>query len=253
MQNEAYNLGLVSVSFRPYPPREIVQAVKAAGLRVIEWGSDIHAPCRDIARLEEIAALQAEYGISCCSYGTYFRLGETDLSELKDYISAAKRLGTDILRLWCGTKSGPEMSAEEKENLFAQCVQAEALAREAQVTLCMECHQHTFTQHLADALELMEKINSPHFRMYWQPFQWQEAAENLAYAQKIAPYARHIHVFQWKDALRFSLEEGVEEWREYLQQFSGPRTLLLEFMPNNSLEELAGEAAALKKIVGDEK
>ena len=75
--NASYTLGLVSVSFRRHTPREILEAVRAAGLACIEWGSDVHAPCTDETALRRIAAMQAEYGIVCSSYGTYFRLGQT--------------------------------------------------------------------------------------------------------------------------------------------------------------------------------
>jgi hypothetical protein len=63
----------------------------------------------------DFAALQQEYGIACCSYGTYFRLGVTPLCELAQYIKAAKILGTVILRLWCGNKNSQDYT--EKENL----------------------------------------------------------------------------------------------------------------------------------------
>ena len=39
-----YHAGLVSISFRENSPEEIVKACVAAGLRYIEWGSDVHAP-----------------------------------------------------------------------------------------------------------------------------------------------------------------------------------------------------------------
>ena len=106
MKSNKYELGLVSVSFRQHDPKTITKAAQAAGLSFIEWGSDVHAPCRDVVRLREIASLQNEYGIFCSSYGTYFRLGETPIDELEDYVRAAKLLGTNILRLWCGRKSG---------------------------------------------------------------------------------------------------------------------------------------------------
>ena len=123
------------------------------------------------------------------------------------------------------------------------------MAEKAGVTLCMECHKGTFTERLEDTLELMRETNSEHFRMYWQPFQWQSEEENLRFAEAIAPYARHIHVFQWKEKLRFSLNEGVEEWRDYLGKFTTPRTLLLEFMPDDSIATLPAEADALRKII----
>jgi len=99
-------LGLVSISFRDRTPEEILIAMQQAQLSYVEWGSDVHAPCRDKERLAELVRLQNAYDITCSSYGTYFRLGETPPEELPAYIAAAKILGTDILRLWCGRKSG---------------------------------------------------------------------------------------------------------------------------------------------------
>lgn len=250
MENNKYQLGLVSVSFRKHSPREILEAAKAAGLTCIEWGSDVHAPCTDRERLLELVALQKEYGITCSSYGTYFRLGQTPLSELPDYIAAAKILGTNILRLWCGTQSGENYTAEEREAFFEECRRAAAIAARENVILCMECHVKTFTQHLEDTLALMEAVDDPHFRMYWQPFQWQTPEENLVYAETLAPLSYHIHVFQWRDRLRFSLHEGIAEWQGYLEKFSTPRTLLLEFMPDDLITTLPTEAEALRIITG---
>ena len=245
-----YKLGLVSISFRGHSPEEIIKAVKAAGLSCIEWGSDIHAPCRDTGRLHEIARLQEEYGITCSSYGTYFRLGHTPMEELSDYIAAAKLLGTNILRLWCGTKSGEEMTESEREALFAVCRKAAEIAEASGVTLCMECHMRSFTERPEDTAALMEAVSSPAFRMYWQPFQWLDTEGSLAVARAVAPFAEHIHVFNWQGSGKFPLAEAVEDWRRYLSVFDTPRTLLLEFMPDDRLETLPAEAEALKTIVG---
>ena len=251
MKNNDYRLGLVSVSFRQHSAKEILEAARKAGLSCIEWGSDVHAPYNDTERLIEIAELQKEYGIVCSSYGTYFCLGETPIKELENSITAAKILDTNILRLWCGRKSGKDMADAEKNNLFEVCKRAADIAKAADVTLCMECHKKTYTQRLEDAITLMREVNSPCFRMYWQPFQWQSVEENLTYAEAIDPFTQHIHVFQWKDKERFSLNEGIEEWREYLNKFSNPRILLLEFMPKGTLEELKCEADALRNIIGE--
>ena len=244
-----YRLGLVSVSFRPYSPKEIIDATVAAGLSCIEWGSDVHAPCKDKERLLVIKELQDKAGISCSSYGTYFRLGETPIDELCDYIDAAKLLGTDILRLWCGNKRGDECSEQEREALLADCKRAAQLAEQAGVTLCMECHKKSFTERVEDTLWLMREVNSPAFRMYWQPFQWKSVADDVDYAKKVAQYAEHLHVFNWEGEGRFPLCEAIDEWKSYLSCFSGERTLLLEFMPDDKIESLKTEADALRAIV----
>jgi len=252
MKNNDYRLGLVSVSFRQHSPKEILEAAREAGLSCIEWGSDVHAPCNDLKRLTEIANSQKQYGIVCSSYGTYFRLGETPIEELEAYIQAAKILGTNILRLWCGVKSGKDMTNEERDALLLACRQATKMADANQVTVCLECHKKTFTENPDDAVWLMQAVNSSHFRMYWQPFQWQNTDQNLENANKIAPYAEHIHVFNWRGEEKLSLAEAFSDWQNYLKQFTKPRTLLLEFMPNGTVEELAGEARALKSIVGED-
>lgn len=240
-----HKLGLVSVSFRDHSPQQILEAMEDCGLAYIEWGSDIHAP---VERAEQIAALQRQYGITCCSYGTYFRLGTTPIAELEGYIRAAKCLGTTILRLWCGIKNSGDYTPQEKETLFVQCRAAARMAEEAQVTLCMECHNNTFTDRKEAALELMQAVASPHFRMYWQPSQLRTEQENLAYARLLAPYTLHLHVFNWKGKEKYPLLDAGETWREYLACFEGTHTLLLEFMPDGRLETLKQEAAALKEI-----
>ena len=251
MNTDKYTLGLVSVSFRQHSPSEIVKAAKKAGLSCIEWGSDIHAPCRDFEHLQKIAALQKEHGIFCSSYGTYFRLGETPIEELEAYIGAAKLIGTNILRLWCGRKGRKDMTAEEREAFLQICKKAAEIAKSNGAVLCMECHRGTFTEAPDDAVWLMQAVNSPHFRMYWQPFQWQSPEQNIENAKKIAPYAEHIHVFNWKNDKKLPLAEASREWQCYLGKFQAPRTLLLEFMPNGTLEELADEVNSLKIITGE--
>ncbi len=250
MNEKQYNLGLVSVSFRDRSPADILAAMKEAGLTWIEWGSDVHAPCDNLENLQALAALQAEYGITCCSYGTYFRLAETPMEELPRYIAAAKILGTDILRLWCGRKRRGDMTEEELAAFVALCREAASIAEEAGVTLCMECHKKTFTEDPDQAVWLMNTVGSPNFRMYWQPFQWQTPEQNVENAKMIAPYAEHIHVFNWVDKEKFPLAEAVTDWQRYISAFSTPRALLLEFMPGGTIEELAAETAALKTITG---
>ena len=253
MNRTDYTKGLVSVSFRAHSPKEILQAMKDSDLSVIEWGSDRHAPCNDTERLREIAALQEEYGIRCSSYGTYFKFFKTPIEELEGYILAAKTLGTDRLRIWCGPKSGADMTQKEREELLALCRRAEEMARAHGVILCLECHKKTFTERLEDALWLMEEIGSPHLRMYWQPFQWLSAEENLRYARAIAPYTEYLHVFNWKGEDMLPLGDAEEEWRSYLAAFSTPRTLLLEFMPDGRIESLPVETEALTRIIGGER
>ena len=245
----SYKLGLVSISFRKHSPKEILEAMKKAGLACIEWGSDVHAPCDDEANLAYLVQLQKEYGIECSSYGTYFRFGESDLGELANYIKAAKILGTDILRLWCGAKNSQDYSAAEKEALFAECKEAAKIAEAEGVVLCMECHNNTYTNTKESALELMQAVDSKHFRMYWQPNQYRTIDENILCAKLLDEYTYHLHVFNWEGNNKYPLAEGKEIWKKYLACFTKDKYLLLEFMPDGQIESLQAEANALKEII----
>lgn len=242
------SLGLASISFRKNSPKEILEAMSAAGLSLIEWGSDIHAPIDSPTKIQEILDLQSSFDITCCSYGTYFRLGENEPEMLKTYIQTANRLGTNILRIWCGTKAEPRMDEEEKSRLFHACEKAARIAENEKAILCLECHHSTYTETFEATIALMKRIDSPNFRMYWQPNQYRSVEENLQYAEAIAPFTKHIHVFQWHGDEKLPLRFGVEEWKQYLRLFKDDHALLLEFMPDGKLESLKTEAEALKYI-----
>ena len=68
-------LGLVSVSFRELTPFQIIDLMKSVGISVVEWGSDVHAPCKGDLQLMEIAEYQKKNGI----YKTFFDRNKTFL------------------------------------------------------------------------------------------------------------------------------------------------------------------------------
>jgi len=243
-----FKTGLCSVSFRKNTAEEIIDAAVRARLGYIEWGSDVHAPCRDLDRLQKIAELQRECGVSVSSYGTYFRFGQNDLSELRDYFAAARVLGTDELRLWCGTKGSANFSTEEKENLFESCRTAARMAEAEGMTISMECHQWTFTDTAESIVELMGAVESPAFRMYWQPNQYRAVEENLSHLKMTAQYVTNIHIFNWEGDKRYPLTDAADTWRKYLSMIDGAHSVLLEFLPDDNIDSLGREAEALKII-----
>ncbi|MBE6596474.1 MAG: hypothetical protein E7641_02280 [Ruminococcaceae bacterium] len=244
-----FKTGLVSISFRSLTHKEIIELCKRSSLPLIEWGSDLHAPAGDTARLKEIAALQAENGISASSYGTYFRLGQNNCEELYSYVKAARILGTETLRLWCGHKNFEDLTADERRQIIGESKKAAAIAKAEGVTFCMECHNKSYTNCADGALELMGEVDSPNFAMYWQPNQYRSLEENCDYAKRISKYVKNLHVFNWEGKNRFPLGEAAEIWRKYLSFFDGSQNLLLEFMPDDSPESLAAESRSLNKIL----
>ena len=244
--------GLVSVSFRDHTPEEIAAAAHACGLSCIEWGSDVHAPAADAARLAAVAAISAENHIRISSYGSYFKIGRDAPSDFPPYIRAAKALGTRIIRLWCGTKGYAAYTADELARLFADCREIERIAAAADVIVCMECHGGTVTDCAEGTAALMDAVGSAHFRMYWQPNQFRTVEENLRCAAFCAPYTEVIHVFNWKGREKYPLAAAADIWRRYLACFPEKIPLLLEFMPDGRIESLAAAAAALRALAEGE-
>ena len=241
--------GLVSISFRDKSPDEIISAAKSAGLVSVEWGSDGHAPFYDTERLRYIAEMQKAAGIQSCTYGTYFRIGVNYWGEIHAYISAAKILGAKTLRVWCGNRSSMDYSESDERRLVEDSRRIAAAAENGGVTVCLEFHPHTFSDELKSALRLIRAVNSPAFKMYWQPNQFKTAEENMLSAAGLAEYVENIHVFNWDAHRRCPLSEGIDIWRGYAACFKGDHTLMLEFMPDDDINSLAVEARALEEII----
>lgn len=245
-----HNTGVVSVSFRPLSPEEILQGMVKAGLKNIEWGSDVHAICTDDARLDELVELMKKYDITCSSYGAYYRLGVNSIEEFPDYLKATKKLGTNIIRIWAGKARREEMTPEWRQMIIEEAKKVAKLAEEAGVIVCTECHRGTMTETKEYCLELMEGVNSPNFRTYWQPNPDISDEENVEYIRMVKPYITHIHVFYWPNNQRISLHNGIENWKFYMKEFAGEeKTLLLEFMYDGQITTMPAEADALRQIV----
>ncbi|MBO5897634.1 MAG: TIM barrel protein [Clostridia bacterium] len=251
-----YRCGLVSVTYRALSHREVIDLAADAGLSCIEWGSDVHAPACDAERLADIVAYSRERGIECCSYGTYFRLGLQPLDELVPYIAAARLLGTDVLRIWAGNKNYTDMTEVERAALIDEARRAAALAAREGIVLCLEWHTQTMTNCLDGALALIESVDSPALRLYWQPSQYRPFAHNLAEARRVAPYVVNLHVFAWELAsgklIRQALSDGREAWTQYLACFDGTQHALLEFVPDDDPALLSREAATLRALIKEE-
>lgn len=240
-----FKTGLVSISFRDKTPEQIIKSVKDAGLEAIEWGSDVHATPD---KSEAVARLCQKEGVSVCSYGSYFRLGVHDTQELSQYIDAAKTLGTDIIRIWCGEKGYADMTEAERDFIVAEGKKAAEIAAKSGVTLCLECHNKTYTDCIEGALEIMSAVGSDSFQMYWQPNQFKSEQYNIEFAKALADKVKVVHAFNWEGKEKYPLCDAIEIWKKYLSFFKEGTPVLLEFMPDGRIESLETEAKALKEI-----
>lgn len=95
----------------------------------------------------------------------------------------------------------------------------------------------------------MRHVNSPNFKMYWQPNPDISLEENLDYISALREHITHIHVFHWVRDDRHPLGDGIGIWKKYRSQLSGDHHLLLEFMPDDQISSLETEAGSLHRLI----
>lgn len=243
-----YRMGLASIAFRQLSVEEIIALAKNVGLSCIEWGSDIHAPKDDLANLDRIRNLTEAAGLSCSSYGTYFNIVKDQPEAIRDYITAARRLGVNTLRIWCSGHPY-ELTEEELQNRYETCRQIAKIAEEEQVLICAECHSGNLTHDKQSSVRFMEALNTPHFRMYWQPCELLTAEENVDFIKGVLPYITNVHVYHYTNKAHHPLPEGQAVWAQYIKALGKDRLFILEHLPEHDPALLPQQAATLKALL----
>ena len=245
--------GLVSISFRKHTPEEIVKACSEAGLKYVEWGSDVHVPAGNESRARDVRDLCSSAGITPGAYGSYFRLGQGGPDSFRPFARTAEALGAGVIRIWGGTLPSGRLNAAAREALATEARAVCAVAKEHGLTVTLECHSDTITDEYHSAIEFLRAVDRPELRLYWQPSQFHTESYNRDAARAYAPYTVNVHVFTWEVDRRLPLEAGERLWNEvYLPAFSDPALgdrscgLLLEFMHDDRLETLISAGQTLK-------
>jgi len=243
-----YRMGLASIAFRQLSVEEILTLAKNVGLASIEWGSDVHAPKDDLENIDRVRKLTEEAGLSCSSYGTYFNTSKDTPEDIRGYITAAKRLGVDTLRVWCWGHPYTLLE-EEIQTHYNNCRQIAKIAEEEGVMICAECHSDTLTHDAASSLAFMQALNSPNFKMYWQPCEFLTPEENIAFIKRVLPYVTNVHVYHYTNDAHHPLQEGQAVWAEYIKALGKDRLFILEHLPEHDPALLPQQAATLKTLL----
>lgn len=245
-------IGLCSVTLRESSPEEVIDIAKDAGLEVIEWGSDTHVPENDLENAEKVAKKMKEAGLTTSSYGTYYQAGSNEAFE--PFIETAERLDTKMLRVWAGDKGSEEADDEWFQQVVEDAKRIARLAREKSMSISFEYYKKTLTDTPESAHKLMEAIDEKNVFLYWQPAESLTVEERKSSLSLLGEWVTNVHVFHWEDDHnRYELKEGADEWREYISRLLtySPYThhFLLEFVKDDSPEQLKKDAETLKKII----
>lgn len=242
--------GLTSVTFRGRTAEEVIQLAGEAGLAGIEWGGDIHVPPGDTEQARRIGAATRAAGLRVLSYGSYFRLcAQPDArAAFAPVLAAAVALGAAHIRVWAGDRPPEEADDAYAARAAAELAAVIAMAATAGITVGTEFHRGTLTQTAAGACRLLEAAG-PRAGTYWQPNPEQSPDANAAELARVAPRLSHIHVFQWDAAnRRLPLAAGAAAWCRYLAgavPVLPQAALLLEFVRDDDPQAFREDARTL--------
>lgn len=244
--------GLCSVTFRRLSASEIVSACAASGLQAIEWGGDIHCPHGDLAAAKELRKMCADAGLETPSYGSYFRMDpECRVPDFREVLDSALTLGASTIRVWAGNRPSDEMDAGYRHRLVGEIQRIGALALEHGCLIGLEYHRHTAMDSNASARRLLDEVEHPAVKTYWQPREETSVEHRVEGLEMVLPELCHVHVFHWigSPVERRPLVEAGGEWRDYLrtagEAASEKMCAYLEFVRDDSLDAMKEDAAAL--------
>lgn len=253
--------GLVSITFRDLPPREIIDLTTRAGLQGIEWGGDVHVPHGDFRKAKAVGQMCRDFGLEVYSYGSYYYLGKSQCEGLdfNTVLETAVNLGIDMIRIWAGRIGSATADSAYREQIIQEAQEIAKIASKERVRLSFEFHRDTLTDTAESTLGLFEQINRENMLTYWQPVNSMSFENRKNTLGAVLPYLSNVHVFHWacdQDvAERLPLQDGIEQWQQYISIISKTareHALMLEYTKDDSPEQFYRDAQKLKEMVSTE-
>jgi len=244
--------GLVSITFRQHTPRHIVDLVSRAGLEALEWGGDVHVPHGDIQQAHRVNDLTLGAGLAVSSYGSYYRVGDSEPDEFAPIVDTAHALGAPTVRIWAGSVGSGTASEDYRSRVVDLSRQAAGLAARAGISVAFEFHPNTLTDTNESAHLLLAAIDHPNVETYWQPPPGSAPAYNLQGIDAMTPWLSNLHVFTWHSTTheRLPLAAGESDWALYLAKVvesARDHFALIEFVRGDADEAFLQDAATLSR------
>ena len=252
--------GLVSITFRTLSPRNIAQLCAQNGLEGVEWGGDVHVPHGDVAKAEEVAAITRDTALDVAAYGSYYRCDGDKSVAFGAVLDSAVALGAPLIRVWAGPCGSDAAGGAGRAAVAKDLNRICDLAGAAGIRIGLEYHGGTLTDTRASCRALLDAVPHPNLSTLWQPLRRvhgdARVTENLADLEDVTGRLSNVHVYNWvmsptEQTLREPLAGGTQ-WNAYfdvLGRLTGTHWLLLEFLPEDSVERLPGEAEVLRSWI----
>lgn len=251
---------LCTISYREKLLEVALGAAAKLGFEAVElWGREPHVTEEyDESRIRSIRQMVEGRGLKAPVYGSYLYFGRTAHREetitLLDTLHNAHGLHTPIVRVWASDVASARASEEVWEHTVSEAQEACDRAAKMNVIFAAEMHDNTLADTGPTALQLVERVNRPNFRLNFQ------ASTNFEENQferldLVLPYVVHVHCQNFLPAgqsgghegyRRTQLSEGFVDYSvlaERLRQADYQGHVAVEF----AAEEGDGKESSLKR------
>lgn len=239
-------LGLTSVTFRKLNADEIIRLAVKAGCEVVEWGGDIHVTNKTKAK--EVYQKCVDTGIKINSYGSYYRLLDSEQAEFERLCEITNILSAKIIRVWLGGKGSKFATKEYFERLANEAQKIAAIASKYDLTVASEFHKGTYNDTAKSALRFLRHTACDNLKTYWQPEFRGKDIENLT---ALIDETVVVHMFHWsKIGVRYSLKSGETKIRQFLdilKEHDYKGDIILEFVKGDRSENFLEDFNCLKQ------
>jgi sugar phosphate isomerase/epimerase len=251
--------GICSLTLPKKSVGEITEIAKKAGLEGIEWWGKDHVPHGDTSVAEKVKKLTESAGLKVSSYGSYYRAGisESDGLSFRSVLDTAVALGAPSIRIWAGNRNYADAGGTLIKQVVSDTMRIADMAARAGLMLTFEFHGGTLTNTNEGAVKFASLLEHPAVSFSWQPPQGYSTECCLAGLEALLPRLNTVHVFQWTltaegVCARHSLASGVDRWSKYFNligRTGRDHFALLEFVKDDSPEQVIEDAAALRKLL----
>ena len=253
--------GLCTIAFQDRPFYEVLELASEVGFHGVEpWGKPDHLPLTSTD--DQVKAVRdriAELGIETSQYGCYVRLGDGQKPEDKDRdmdrtIQITRLLGTNICRIWAGTKNSELLSEEEWKLMVGDGRRFCARAEDAGILLAMEMHSNSVTNKASATIDLIDRVGSPALKANYQILNSSE--DPYERARVAGPHVVMAHAQNASAGRgRTLICEGTVDFQkiyDILKEFGFKGYFEVEFVRGETMQErvaaLKADCACLRRI-----
>ena len=217
--------GLCTIAFQELPLEKVLDIAAEYGFDGIEvWGKAPHIPdTYDPDYIKAILGMARERGLEIISFGSYVDPLMDDYNKHWDLaFRIARDLETKIMRVWSGGGASKDVTPESKAAIISRFREMTEKAQQQGIILATEMHANRFTDKAETILELLNAVDHPNLRTYYQPRFAPDADDPYEAARMIGEYVVNVHAQNVKPTSdgRMSscgIAEGIVDYGKVVQ------------------------------------